>query len=588
MSTRSRPAAKAWEKGDDPAAKPWEKGDTAWVEFNNGTFECTLVARNVGVWTVTWTNGDEEPKTVRERLLGREPPQKRAKTSAECFVCDALGRRPKLPREQLLRFNLGNKKTGSNVVYIHACCALCARQSRDVPKQEWWDRSERARAWPTCPPTRECSTDKSFVPFEVGASELKDEFVFRVVMTLQASSRRFAGRAPPYNHLDTSASLWRSDDRGTINGLRALVDLAAAAESEGLSRAEILLFGTVVYRLINRLSTFSRWAAVCSLREKHGEKWNWKANYEAELYGETPDAVARRIAVSGSSKEGRLTECRDKWARPEVEQVLDKTIAAVVCTLRLPLPSQIRDFVAFVGIENDAGRGVMTAEHQSGAGREAVCKMLKSLANKKRLTALSATVSAARDAKTALNALLSVDTVGPFFAWQIFCDLASVAAVEPDALPARVIKDSQTNYALFGPGARKGAYLMDGGEAAYDVLNDDQDINQEEALARARAIVRDFPAALRRIGLEEEWNAVANGRAYDLEAAEHNLCGWFGVVPGRIRAAAAAVGIHVPAKASSHSVSSSARAGDWRPSPCTDLERKERLAILKEGPRRSK
>ena len=66
---------------------------------------------------------------------------------------------------------------------------------------------------------------------------------------------------------------------------------------------------------------------------------------------------------------------------------------------------------------------------------------------------------------------------------------------------------------------------MDGGAAAYDVLNDDQDINQEEALARARAIVRDFPAALRRIGLEEEWNAVANGRAYDLEAAEHNLCG---------------------------------------------------------------
>jgi len=62
----------------------------------------------------------------------------------------------------------------------------------------------------------------------------------------------------------------------------------------------------------------------------------------------------------------------------------------------------------------------------------------------------------------------------------------------------------------------------------------------------------------------------------------------YGVVPGRIRAAAAAVGLHVPAKASSHSVSSSARAGDWRPNPCTDLERKEWLAILKAGPRRSK
>ena len=95
----------------------------------------------------------------------------------------------------------------------------------------------------------------------------------------------------------------------------------------------------------------------------------------------------------------------------------------------------------------------MTAEHQSGAGYKAVCKMLPALAKKKRLSALSATISAAPDAKTALDALLTVDTVGPFFAWQIFCDLASVAPVEPDALPARVIKDSQTNYAIFGPGA---------------------------------------------------------------------------------------------------------------------------------------
>jgi hypothetical protein len=191
---------------------------------------------------------------------------------------------------------------------------------------------------------------------------------------------------------------------------------------------------------------------VCYLREKHIEEWAWKTNYEAELYGETPDAEARRIAVSGSSLLGRLTECRDKWALPEVEQVLDRTIAAAACTVRLPLPSQIRDFVAFVGIETEAKRGIMTAEHQSGAGREAVCKMLKSLANKKRLTALSATVSAARDAKTALDALLGVSTVGPFFAWQILCDLVGVAPVEPDALPARVIKDSQTNYAIFGPG----------------------------------------------------------------------------------------------------------------------------------------
>ena len=290
--SRLRPAA--------PAAKTWKKGDEAWVEFHDGTYKCELVSfrKEFKVWTVTWANGDEDSKTVHERNLLREAPQKRAKISAECFVCAACGRRPtNLAADQLMRYNIGGKTTGRNDVDACLCCILRAPPSRDVTKQEWCDKSESARAWPTCPPTRECSTDKSFVPFEVGASELKDEFVFRVVMTLQASSRRFAGRAPPYNHLDTSASLWRSDDRGTINGLRALVDLAAAAESEGLSRGEITLFGAVVYRLINRLSTFSRWAAVCSLREKHGEKWNWKANYEAELYGETPDAVARRIAI---------------------------------------------------------------------------------------------------------------------------------------------------------------------------------------------------------------------------------------------------------------------------------------------------
>ena len=157
-------------------------------------------------------------------------------------------------------------------------------------------------------------------------SDLRDEFAYRDVLKVRAAAQRFAGRAPPYDCHRSSASLWRDQDRGTINGMRALRELAAAAESEGLSSAEILLFGAVVYRLINRLSTFSRWAAVCSLREKRGADWDWKKQYEAELYGETPDAEARRMAVSGSSLLGRLTECRDKWALPEVEGVFDGTV----------------------------------------------------------------------------------------------------------------------------------------------------------------------------------------------------------------------------------------------------------------------
>ena len=87
MSTRSRSAAKTWEKGDDPAAKTWKKGDEAWVEFDAGTYKCELVSRNeYGYWTVKWANGDEDNKTVWEQKLGREAPQKRAKISVVCFV----------------------------------------------------------------------------------------------------------------------------------------------------------------------------------------------------------------------------------------------------------------------------------------------------------------------------------------------------------------------------------------------------------------------------------------------------------------------------------------------------------------------
>ncbi len=214
-----------------------------------------------------WANGDEEPKTVHVKKLEREAPQKRAKISAKCVVCHELGRTPTLAAEQLLCYNIGG-----NDVHMHICCALSA-PTPDVTEQEWWGDLERKGSWPTCPKNRKYSTDKSFVPYEVGALEMRDHFAYRDVCKARAAAQRFAGRAPPYDCHRSSASLWRDQDRGTINGLRALRELAAAAESEG-SRAELLLWGAVVYRLINRLSTFSRWAAVCSLREKHGTDWD--------------------------------------------------------------------------------------------------------------------------------------------------------------------------------------------------------------------------------------------------------------------------------------------------------------------------
>ena len=104
--------------------------------------------------------------------------------------------------------------------------------------------------------------------------------------------------------------------------------------------------------------------------------------------------------------------------------------------------------------------------------------------------------------------------------------------------------------------------------------------SRDSALAASFIIFALFALASRATSTSRRWRHVSRHRR---DAPRR-----YGVVPGRIRAAAAAVGLHVPAKASSHSVSSSARAGDWRPNPCTDLERKEWLAILKESPRRSK
>lgn len=509
-------------------------------------------------------------------------------SKAECVVCSALGRAQGLDDKQLLRYEVHSAKSkfGRKVVTIHACCALRAPPPPGVPPQQWWSVQECSSAWPTCAPTRVCSTDASFEPYPVHPSDWLDEFAFYNFYTLQASSRRFAGLEPPYSCLRPSAALWRSDDRGSIGFCRAAPPLADAAASEGISRAAILLWGALVYRVVNRLSTFSRWAAVRHLMAQRGPGWKWKAGYEVALYGDDRDEEAARIASSGVTLLGRLG-VRDKWAQDEAEAVRDGTVEPAACTVRLPLPSEADDFVAFVGIERAAKRGVMTSEHQV-QGVDRVCSMLKALARNggKRLTELSAAVSAARDAQTALDALQTLDTVGPFFAWQAFSDLVGVSPVEPDALPAAVIRDSLRNYALFGPGARKGALMLDGGEDSYGVLWHDTDTNQAAALVRAQTVVRDFPLALRRLGLQDAWQAVAGGREYDLETAEHLLCGWYGVVPARIRSAVCALDLSGldPRKAGgAHSVSTSTHAGEWRPNRCTDLEREEWLKQLATG-----
>ena len=61
----------------------------------------------------------------------------------------------------------------------------------------------------------------------------------------------------------------------------------------------------------------------------------------------------------------------------------------------------------------------------------------------------------------------------------------------------------------------------------------------EMTLERSQRIVSAMPAALERMGLWKEWVRLSGGRAYDLETAEHLLCGWYGKVPGMCRDALA-------------------------------------------------
>ena len=84
--------------------------------------------------------------------------------------------------------------------------------------------------------------------------------------------------------------------------------------------------------------------------------------------------------------------------------------------------------------------------------------------------------------------------VADFFAWQIFSDLVCVqyyCQLFPDntIIPSSVVDNSRFNYGLFGPGARKGAYIIFGGGS--DLLaNLKQNVSQLSTIPRA-VIIRD-------------------------------------------------------------------------------------------------
>lgn len=89
----------------------WQPDDKAFVHFDDKWYMCTLIEKQGRAWTVTWKNGDEEPKMMHEHYLKHDAPteeveeaptqlprpRKRAKTAPSTHDCsiDQVVREPR-------------------------------------------------------------------------------------------------------------------------------------------------------------------------------------------------------------------------------------------------------------------------------------------------------------------------------------------------------------------------------------------------------------------------------------------------------------------------------------------------------------
>ena len=470
----------------------------------------------------------------------------------KCIMCEAHGRKPTpspLPdtAEQFLPVRLKLQgRVGQKIVvaYIHACCALRAPSNPKTDMPAWWEEAvEKSHGYEGLPEDRFDSTSDSFVPFSMTFADWVDDFALYNYRMLLASVRRFEeGLGPPYNFVESRAALWRCDDRGSIAFCRMAKSLVERTRNEtGLDSAEIALWGAILYRVFNRLSTFSRWAAVKALAAKLDQsisavlkrsKATGSSAYEMSCHGPPKNRKDgfHAIAASGVTLYGRHGY-RDRWGKDFCFRQMNGEIPPMCCVAELPTPNELSDFKSFVEWEVSHNRGVMTAEHQVQS-KSKIFTMLQKLAtnNRVQLRMLGNVLKTSLAAQPILDELRTLDTVGDFFAWQIFSDLVSVQHhcqlfARDEILPSSVIDDSFFSFALFGPGARKGAQILDGGAA--EVCEFDQDVPQAAALPRARRILEEFPKALKRIKLDEKWKVRAHGRQFDLETLEHSLCGYY-------------------------------------------------------------
>ena len=69
----------------------WQPDDKAFVHFDDKWYMCTLIEKQGRAWTVTWKNGDEEPKTMHEHYLKHDAPTEEveeAQTPLDQVVCE--------------------------------------------------------------------------------------------------------------------------------------------------------------------------------------------------------------------------------------------------------------------------------------------------------------------------------------------------------------------------------------------------------------------------------------------------------------------------------------------------------------------
>ena len=519
------------------------------------------------------------------------------------------------------------KRKGSDqmvtIGHVRASCLLRGPPTIKIANPpEWWtEATERTHGYPSIVkrPDKLDSTKPEFVPYYMGLDEWMNEFAAYNYRMLLGSVRRFDdGRGPPYNFVGSTAACWRSDDRGSIGYLRMVQDLTDRASSlsdtiQRLTPAESALWGAIVYRCFNRLSLFSRWAALKGVAAQNGKdkpggiSKNLKA-YESAVHGEEKKGNVdnhdlKAIACSGVTLMGR-NGTRDKWGRDFCREQMNLGSKAKLSVGKLPLPSEWKDFELFGDWEKYThSRGVLTGEHQVQA-YERVKAMIRSLAsnNSCKLRAMSRTIMEAKTADSALNKLKELDCVADFFSWQMFSDLAAAQffrQLYPNGtiLPLQVVEDSRVRYGLYGPGARKGAHMIFG--YARDQLANDKSVSQASTIPRAEKIRAEFSEALKRTGLEGAWHKASKGREYDLETVEHSLCGFYGVLHNLavnvlladnqawplVQEAAKKKGCMWPPGGVSPSsdtkcMSITQRQGassSWRPHPSTGLERQDLL-----------